>query len=252
MRIETRSPRGEIIYWLVVSLIPIGLALYFLYDWKIGYYAQNRAEAQKQGYLAGAPEVVDQAMQRSSPTDREFKDLKNSNPTSSEQVRARFGEPLLTRTTDTGLLEERYASRYGVATVLSRNGLIASDSGLTWTDWKHTQSDIQAQLYWTIPCLLFLIWPLRRLMLALTMKASLDDEKLVYRGRVIRYEDMTDLKDYNPKGWVDLYYRRDGEAEPAMLRLDNQKIDAFNEIVETIAARKGFVNPLKQAAAAAQ
>lgn len=247
MRIATKSPKGEIIYWLVVSLIPIGLGVYFIYDWSFGYEAQNRAQAQKDPILSSQPQLIEQAMQRTAPTDRDYKDLMAQHPTDPGQIRQnqRIGPPLLTRNADSGELIEYYPSRYGMLTVTSRAGRLADES-IKWTDWKHTQAEIQAQLYWSIPCVVFLIWPLRRLILALTMRVELDDERLVYRGEVIRYGDMTDLRGYNPKGWIDLYYRKEGQPEPAMIRLDNQKISAFNEIVGAICEKNGYKNPLKE------
>ncbi|HMQ15046.1 MAG TPA: hypothetical protein PKC49_03645 [Phycisphaerae bacterium] len=244
MKIVSRSPRGEIIYWLVVSLIPIGLGLWFLYDWQVGYVGQNRAKARQHPSLAGQPELVERAMERATPTDTQFRDFASTRPTSREQVVQRFGEPLTSQSRETGELVDEYPSRYGVLTVVSRGGRLPAEGGLTWIDWPHTEGQIRGQLYWTIPCAVFLIWPLRRLILALTLRVELDEDRLAYRGEVVRYDDMTGLRDYNPKGWVDLYYRKAGQSNEAMLRLDNQKVAAFNEIVTEIATRKGFANPL--------
>jgi hypothetical protein len=69
-----------------------------------------------------------------------------------------------------------------------------------------------------------------------------------YGGRLIPWDSMTALRDYSPKGWVDLYHTAQGRERK--LRLDNQRVRRFDEIVEAICARKGFADPVRAYAAA--
>lgn len=65
-----------------------------------------------------------------------------------------------------------------------------------------------------------------------------------YARTKIPFDAMVSLRDYSPKGWVDLYHRADGGGNETRLRLDNQKIKEFDAIVDRIAQEKGWENPV--------
>jgi len=73
---------------------------------------------------------------------------------------------------------------------------------------------------------------------------TIDDEGMVYDGQRIAFADMVSLRDYSPKGWIDLYYRV-GEREKR-LRLDNEKVLRFDEIVDALCKAKGFRNEVRE------
>ncbi len=76
----------------------------------------------------------------------------------------------------------------------------------------------------------------------MTLRVVIDEEGMTYAAKRIPFEAMTALRDYNRKGWVDLYYRTD--AGQKRLRLDNQKVAKFDEIAEVICQAKNFENPI--------
>lgn len=243
MKVECGSPRGEIVYWLVVSLFFLGFAGYFFYDHFWGYYNQNLANAATDAVLVQRPQVLAQLRGRRTPTDRDFRALKEARVASPQQLRDRLGEPLVTETTGAGDLAEHWPSVYGMITAISRNGRLDPNQ-MAWINWKHTADEIRDQFYWgLVPLGIAIVLPLRRLVSALLLRVKLDDSGLQYGRRTIAFAEMEALRDYNPKGWVDLYYRQAGQEQK--LRLDNQKVARFDDIVAALCARKGFANPLQ-------
>lgn len=279
MPIECGTPRGEKLYWTFVTVLFVGFAAYFFYDWKWGYRAQNIAAARQ--YFSSNPALADGLGE--SPTEQTyqrlltemtrpianarpdvkqqldaalrrpdytpfFEVLSKLPPIRADRIREELGKPTEVRSRTTGETEERYASVYGVIEVISRNDLVTDPArSLTWKKWKHTRAEIEAQLYWGLVPLVLSIWPLIRLYRALTLRTRLDEKGLVHGGLEVPFERMKALRDYNRKGWVDLYYTPDGDAGGAdrMLRLDKLKIERFPEVVAEIARRKGFENPLE-------
>jgi len=237
--LECRSPAGEIRYWAVFGLAALALAGWFYYDARWGYMRANLNEARK--YFGGREEIV--ARLGESPQESDFRKLVETRPGLARQVRESLGgEPTAREMREGGLLVESYASRYGVITVVSREERILPD-GLKWTSWRHNRSEIQNQYYWALVPLLASLYPLWRLYQALTLRVSLDENRLVFRNQVIPLADVIELRDYHPKGWVDLYYQRDGQ--PHKLRLDKLKVTRFEELVTAICEARGLANPLR-------
>jgi hypothetical protein len=244
MTLECRSPAGEIRYWAAFGLAALALAGWFFYDARWGYMKTNLNDARK--HFGGRDEIVARLVD--SPQESDFRKLTDPGPASprpvlASKVRERLGmEPVLRETRESGLLVESYASRYGVITVVSREDRIQPE-GLKWTGWKHNRSEIQNQYYWALVPLIASLYPFWRLYQALTLRVTLDDSRLVFRGEVIPLADVTDLRDYSPKGWVDLHYNRDGQ--PRKLRLDNLKVSRFDDLVTAICEARGLANPLR-------
>jgi hypothetical protein len=110
-----------------------------------------------------------------------------------------------------------------------------------WRPWYKSKAEIEQQFYWAIlPALpaLYFLW---RLYKSLTLRAVVDDQGLTYGGVQIPFDKMFALRNYSPKGWIDLYYK-DEEDQERKLRLDNEKILKFDEIVAAICQAKGFPN----------
>ena len=63
---------------------------------------------------------------------------------------------------------------------------------------------------------------------------------MTYGGQQIAFADMVALRDYSPKGWIDLYYKSNGQEKK--LRIDNEKIAKFDEIVAALCDVKGWKN----------
>jgi hypothetical protein len=134
-------------------------------------------------------------------------------------------------------------SQYGYAKISVKDGR-ANLSPLDWTTWYKDKSEVQAQFYWAIiPALpgLYFLW---RLIKAVTLRVTIDDEGMVYGGKQIPFDAMVSLRDYSPKGWIDLYYKQ-GEGEKK-LRLDNEKVKLFDEVVAALCTAKGFRNEVQE------
>jgi hypothetical protein len=247
MKLETRSPATEIGYWLTLAVFLLGMAGYFFYDGTWGYYRHNLNEARKNPVLAGRPDVLASLPEQRTPTAKSVEELRQSGPATRGEVRARLGPPQVSETKSDGQDVDYYPSIYGMITVTSRDGRVDPASGLGWSKWKYSPEEISQQYWFIIPWVVLAYWPVRRLLRALTLRVSLDDEKLVHGNTVVPLSDMTGLRDYNRKGWVDLYYTTpEGER---FVRLDNQKIARFDELVELISQARGFENPVRKAAA---
>ena len=248
MRIESGSPMGEIGYWSVLTLFMLGLAGWFFADGAWFYAQKNLEEARK--YYAPRPEVDVQSL-GDVPDKPDSDALVRRRPQLVREVREALGEPVTSERRQSETIDE-YASRYGVLTVVHDGERVLTQPGrggtpkpvLRWRQWHKSRAEIVGQFYWGAIPFLASVWPLWRLYKALTQRVVLDSEQLTYRSDVIRLEDVISLRDYNPKGWVDLYYRRDGCER--MLRLDNQKVARFNEIVDRLCELKSFTNPLKK------
>lgn len=112
-----------------------------------------------------------------------------------------------------------------------------------------SESDILVQKVIAAVLAVVTVFVLISFIRVLTLKVSLDDEGLVFRGKRIRYDEMTALRteNYSSKGWVDLEYTRDGRSRRQ--RLDSYHIDRFQEILDALCDRKGFSLPAAPAAA---
>jgi hypothetical protein len=227
-------------YWSVVTIACLAFAAYFFYDAKWGYLKKNRAAAaQRLPALIERP--IDQIELGDSPTQADFERLKASGPTSPEQVHQALGPPVHTKRAGPGEIVEYFVSVYGSAAVPINNDRVTPNT-MAWTKWSKTKDEIRNQYYWGLIPLLIGLYAVLKAYRAITLRVVIDDEGMTYGGKRIHFEAMTSLRDYNRKGWVDLYYRTD--AGQKRLRLDNQKVAKFDEITEAICQAKGFENPV--------
>lgn len=241
MRLESGPAARERNWWLISTIACVAFSLYFLYDHKIGWPDANRADAKKHF----APLVPD-FEPGESPTDADLKALADPQAKTPEDVHAKLGEPMH-RSREGNELIERYASIYGYAEIRYRFGRVVPESLKKWNNWAHSKEQIDSQLWWALVPGLFAIYTLCRFIQAATLRVVIDDDGMKYGKQNVPFAKMTDLSDYSPKGWVDLYHTARGAER--RLRLDNQKIAKYDEIVETICQAKGFKNPVKAAAA---
>jgi hypothetical protein len=254
MRLESGPATGDRNYFALVTLLCLGLCVYFLYDWRIGYPKANHDAAL--GWLSaklGSPAAAAQkwATLTDKPAEAEAGALRTriAQHTGSSAPRALAREvldvaPLLSSPPLDGETNDYYVSRYGVITVPSRNNIIARADRVDWTPWKKTHKQIEDQFYWSLLPLVLGLYFGYRLYRAVSLHATLDDEALTYGGQRVPYAAMTDLRDFNKKGWIDLYYQ-DGRRE-RKLRLDRIKIAKFSELVALLCAEKGFRNLVQE------
>lgn len=269
MRLESGPAKGDPIYFTFVCIVCLGLFGWFLYDWQIGYPRANLEKAT--GSLstvlakeAGEIQNIVRALPPK-PTKQDFErfekhveqSIKEAKLVPASEVFATLGEPTHRQTSGTGAGAGKYyayiASQYGMASVLIRDGNIAVQLGennqlkperLAWQTWYKTEREVQRQAWFALIPLVLGLYFLPRMVRAYTLKVTIDDEGMIYAGRRIAFADMTALRDYSPKGWVDLYHTAEGEEKK--LRLDNQKVAKFDEIVEVICQEKGFKNLVKE------
>jgi hypothetical protein len=244
MVIESGSPVFERAYWAVVLLACVGFSAYFVYDGAIGWPNANRTEGRVKlkPYLDRDPTDADLD---ETPTRAEFERLKETRPESREAVQQVLGKPDA-RKVETLRTVEYFSSGYGLA-IVPYIGERVDQAKLEWITWYKNKDEVQAQFAWALVPLLFAIYPVKRLHRALTLRVRLDDHQIVYAGKVIPYAAITGLRDYNRKGWIDLYYRDGESTDESRQRLDNQIIAKFDAIVDHICQVKGYVNPVKAA-----
>ncbi len=231
MTVESGPARTDPIWQLARSAVFVGFALYFLYDGLYGYPAKNRARAIET--LNSAPFRGKIAFETLGgvPDEADYNRLRKLQVTTREGLYQALGQP-----TFTDGATNYFVSRYGFIRA-------AASGELTWQKWDKTKGEITGQFGWAlVPAVLALpfLWKLYK---ATTLRVSVDGQALTYAGRRIPLADIVSLRGYSPKGWIDLYYRA-GEKE-IKLRLDNEKIARFDEVVEALCQAKGFHNEVK-------
>ena len=232
MILESGPAKTDRTYWLVVGLIFIAYAGWCVYDGAVRYPDQNCEEAVN----ALQQWTIHPARPTLRFTEDDFKRVRDSNPTRAD-LRKAFGPPVSDRSD-----ADRFASIFGLVTApLNSSGRLLVDK-MSWQRWSRRPDDIRLQYGLAILVAVIAVFLLRRAYKAWTLRATLDDEGMTYGGRRIAYADMVSLRDYNPKGWVDLYYRT-GAGEKK-LRIDNQKIAKFDEIAQLICEKRDFQNPI--------
>ncbi len=238
MKLEAGSPTASKLYWVVATAVLLGAAGWFLYDWKIGYPAENMEEARKHLSMDASEDPAITAEF----TREDFQALKAADPNGLpplERINQTLGQPRKQETRPDGAVAHLYVSRYGMAIAEVRGGRVTA---FNWHPFKHTQAQIQTQFYFALLLLAAALFVAYKLIRTLTMRVTLDDERMTYGGTRVAYADMTGFSGFSPKGWVDLNYRAGGSTRK--LRLDNQRVEKFEEIVSTIAAKANIENPL--------
>lgn len=234
MRLESGPAKADRNWQIVRSVLFMGFALYFVYDGAIGWPAANRREAEKMLQARPFDGRLQYDQLQETPTKPQFENVKLAAPFSQSDLRAQLGEPTLVEDND-----EYYVSRYGFGKATIRAGRVKAEDML-WKEWKYPRDKVISQFYWAIlPALpgLYFLW---RLYKAATLRVVIDDDGMTYDGKPIPFDKMVALRDYNPKGWIDLYHQT--ASGQKKLRLDNEKVMKFDEIVAAICAAKGFPN----------
>jgi hypothetical protein len=242
MRIESGPALVDRIYWSIFALVCFLLAGYFFYDGEWGYLKDNRADAAR----ALPPQFdvsFDEIELGHSPTEPDIKALRARQQLKAEDVHAALGQPVHTKREGAGQTVEYFASLYGYVTVTVRDGRVTANGISEWKPWSHSKEETDNQIrLWMPPALLIGLYAAFRAYRANTLRVVIDDEGVSYAKTRIPFDAMTSLRDYNRKGWVDLYYRV--AAGQKRLRIDNQKVAKFDEIVEAICQARGFENPV--------
>ena len=229
MRLESGAPRSSKTYWAAIVVVMLGVTAWFAYDWRSGYAKKNLKMAHKILMDQGLLGESDSPPLTAEFTRRDFRDLEAEAPTSPSRVRSQFGQPFKVRSDMSGNAAEHYVSRYGMITVEITNGRITR---LLWTTWYKGKDAIDAQLYWACVPALAALFAVFKIFKTLSLRVTLDDAGMIYGGLRISYADMTAFTGYSAKGWVDLNHRAGGDEKK--LRLDNQRVDKYEEIIRAI------------------
>ena len=243
VRLESGPARTDSLWNLAFTVLCLGLAGWFFYDARIGYIAKNREEARRQlnSFYDNGKTLPAEWGENPGDPNAEAAALRAFNPSKISEIEQRLGPAKLVKSAAPGESIYFFISDYGKVEVPVLNGAVTV-SGIKGSSWGHTREQTAAQYYWGALPLLGLLYVLPKLIRSMTLRANIDDEGMTYGGRRIPFSDMTGLHDYSSKGWVDLHYRSSGRDQK--LRIDNQKIAKFDEIVGLIASVKGFPNPL--------
>lgn len=238
MTLESGAPRSSKTYWLIVIVVTLGVAGWFLLDWSSGYAEKNASEARKRLGLSD-----DQPLDLSATfTETEFREIQKSKPTRVEQVTAELGRPFRIEPAAEGTASVLYVSQYGmVALVVTRDRI----TSMVWQDWKYTRSQIEAQLYWACAVGLFTLFAISKAYKTCALRVTLDDSGMTYGGQRIAYGDMTEFTGFNSKGWVFLNHDSGGATQK--FRLDNQRVDKYEEIILAICDKTDLQSPLPKA-----
>lgn len=243
MKLESGPAAYDRNYYLMFLILCIALGGYFYYDYAIGYLNKNREKAREVlTPLMGGAENIPETFP-ASPTKPEFEALFESKPTDPQAIYDKLGQPLVKKPTEDGKTINYFVSDYGMVRLAVVGGQIDPKTSIVWTPWYKSKEEIRLQLYCALICFAVALYVLTRVFRAATLRAVIDDEGMTYGGRRILFENMTRLCDYSKKGWVDLYHKLG--AEERKLRIDNQKIRKFDEIINTICEVKGFEDPRK-------
>lgn len=231
-----------------ILLACLALAGWFFYDWRIGYPQSNLELAQRRlTELLGDPSKVPDPLPER-PTKDQFTQIVQKDMQTLDRVRERLGAPLLTRRA-AGREVDYYASAYGVGLVPHVGNRVISDE-VRWDKWKHTYAEIQQQYWCALIALLFAAYFAWRTFKAATLRVVLDEQGIDFAGRRIDWDAIVRLDNYSSKGWVDIFYRSNNTERK--IRLDNQKVARFDEIVDAICQHKGFDDPRVAGAGASQ
>jgi hypothetical protein len=247
MRVESGPAKTDAIWQLVRAILFLGFAAYFVYDGAVGYPNRNRAAAEQELQMQPFNGQVKFDSLREAPEKVDFDKFRKAHlsTASLDQVHEALGPATFADKTT-----EYFVSRYGMAKVsLPPPGSDVKTTDMVWKAWPKTKDEIRAQFYWAIIPIIPGLWFLWRLIKAATLRVTVDDEGMTYGGQRIAFADVVSLRDYSPKGWIDLYYKVAGAAEERKLRLDNEKVLLFDDIVAAICEAKHFENEVQAYAA---
>jgi hypothetical protein len=109
----------------------------------------------------------------------------------------------------------------------------------------HSQLDLLGQKVLAVGLGLLAVYLFWVVLKVRRTRLELDDRGLVYDSvGPIPWEAMQSLDSsrFSKKGYVDLHY--DGQGVSRKLRLDEYHLEAFDQVIDAICARKSFENPL--------
>lgn len=249
MTFEAGTPRGSKLYLVVVTAVCLILSVYFFYhgglthpwfnlSWDASYPQRNidAALVQLTGIVPGRPTFGEH------PQDEDYRALVAARPASRKEIEQRLGPPAHTASAADGTTTDYYVSLYGLIRVTSSAERVV-ENGISWTPWGKSKSEMTVQIWCGIASGIIGLFFAYKSYRAARLRVLVDPTGLTYDGRRIEFASVRGLSGYNPKGWIDVEHERGGSV--AKLRLDNQRVERFDDIVAAICAARGFPNPIK-------
>ncbi len=245
MRIESGPTRERTIRTTLACLMFTVGAVLFVYDGWIRYPRQNLDE-----YLSQLPpEQRDRAR-----AGRRFATV-----TVDSAARAREAIAAIGADAKRTALEELYGGPpshenadawlyYGPACIMTVELSGGRPTGkVTAHGPKHSENDLVIQRSIGVGLAVIAVILLWQVIRVRRTRLILDDAGLSCRGhRPIAWDGMRRLDSgrFEAKGWVDLYFDRNGVER--FIRLDEYHLAAFDEVVGTICEHRGFESPLQK------
>lgn len=243
MLLESGPASRDRNYNIIFALVLVAFSGYFYYDGKWGYISKNREDARR--FLASfAPK--DAAFPDEfgpTPDEPDYRRLAQVAPITIDQVRdtLKMRAQYTARGPAGETTAEYFVSDYGVITVPVNGERVAGE--VKWQPWAKSRSEIEAQFYWALAPLVLAAVFVSRVIRNLRLRVTIDEQGMTYAGLRISVANMRRLAEYSPKGLASLYYvERDGGPE-RRLRLDDQKVQKFDEIIDVLCRLKGFPDP---------
>lgn len=240
-RVESGPARTDSLWRLLQAALFLGFSGWFVLDGAYLYPATSESNARAALERQPFSGQLDYDALPVVPANPE-EDLKRLNRERTERlsgvVEVLGGEPNFHEGDD-----HYWVGRYGWIKVTAPGGAVNLTQA-RHNVWYKSRSTIREQFYWALiplPIGLFFLYKLYR---AATLKVVVDEQGLLYGGQRIPFGAMQDLRDFNKRGWIDLYYDDGGRSR--RLRLDWEKIARFDEVVAAICAAKGFPNAVEE------
>lgn len=248
MRIESGTTTEHKVRLGIFLAMCVVFAAYFGYDGLWGYPAKNLHVAQ-QNITDVSPEEKADIKTNPKVLMSELSALKETvesgEPLSEQELRDRLGEPAVVAdpVDDTPGKYFWYVGPAAFARINVDDGRVREV--YRFENINKSESDIYMQKVLGVILGIVSLVVGAQYIRIMTMKTVLDDSGVKVKGRHVEWDAMKELDttDYNRKGWVDLVYQRNGEADS--VRLDSYHIAEFDRIVETICERKSFECPIK-------
>jgi hypothetical protein len=237
--IKTANTLERIIRNGIMTVMVLGFGVYFLYDAYIGYPAQNlRALRQEL-----PPEQQEAAV--ISPAVRAGDVGRFSAGSRLEVAEEQLGPPAWKGPSEVRGGHKAVWFGPGGCLIIpyAAAGVITDEP--TWRDGPKTETDLFVQHVLGVILTPLGVLLVLRLLAMPFVGVTLSDAGLKPTGRsLIPYEAMVDwdTREFKEKRRITLHYTQAGK--PRLFVLDEYRLAAFKLIVEEIARRKGFPNPL--------
>lgn len=248
MLLESGPALKDRLYNTIFMIALVAYAGWCYYDGTYRYFDLNRAEAKKTlTPLVGEgniPATLGRAITRDTQTFLRTRIPALDSPRAIQDALA--VAPIHEKRSADGQLEAQYyVSDFGMITVPVTHDSV-DPAKIEFQKWKYEPLDLTMQfgmMYLVLVVAALFGW---RALNGTLLRATIDEQELRYGKKRIPIKSIKRLSDYSPKGLVTLVFE-DAAGRLQKLRLDDQKILKFQEIIDVICNLRGFADPRKKA-----